>query len=308
MNDHAGQDAAPSGQQPPAGIEVRLPSGVSLFVRHTPAERPDAPPALLVHGLGGSSLNWIGLMPELADVVEQWAVDLPGFGESPPARLHTIDSFVNVIIEFIEQIGRAAHVIANSMGGMISVLTAARRPDLVASLTLISPAMPHFLLPSTARAMAILAMPKVGERLLARINDVTPEEQVRRIAGVLFGDPNVIDPDGYELAVVERTRRMEQGYGDAVLLEALRSIVRYYAVPPWRSVWSAAQRVSCPTLVVLGAMDSLVGSSTAKRWRRTVPHAHVMTMRSTGHVAMMEKPAEVAELIRAYLIPGRGSQ
>jgi pimeloyl-ACP methyl ester carboxylesterase len=215
---------------------------------------------------------------------------------------------VDVIIEYIEQIGRAAHVIANSMGGMISVLTAARRPDLVASLTLISPAMPHVLLPSTARAMAVLAVPKVGERLLARINDVAPEEQVRRLADVLFGDPNVIDPDGFELAVAERTRRKEQGYGDAVLLESLRSIVRYYAVPPWRSVWSAARNVSCPTLVVLGTLDSLVGSSTAKRWRRTVPRAHVVTMRSTGHVAMMEKPAEVAELIRTYLIGDRRSQ
>ena len=308
MNNHAGPNGAPTGRRPIAGSQVQLPSGVRLFVRHSRANRAGAPPAVLVHGLGGSSLNWTGLMPELADTAEQWALDLPGFGESPPARLHTVDSFVDVIIEYIEQIGRAAHVIANSMGGMISVLTAARRPDLVASLTLISPAMPHVLLPSTARAMAVLAVPKVGERLLARINDVAPEEQVRRLADVLFGDPNVIDPDGFELAVAERTRRKEQGYGDAVLLESLRSIVRYYAVPPWRSVWSAARNVSCPTLVVLGTLDSLVGSSTAKRWRRTVPRAHVVTMRSTGHVAMMEKPAEVAELIRTYLIEDRRSQ
>jgi pimeloyl-ACP methyl ester carboxylesterase len=210
---------------------------------------------------------------------------------------------VDVIIEYIEGVGRAAHVIANSMGGLIAVLTAARRPDLVASLALISPAMPHVRQPSAARGMAVLAVPRVGERLLARINDITPEEQVHRLADVLFRDPNVIDPDGFELAVAERARRMEQGYGDAVLLESLRSIVRYYAVPPWRSAWAAAGQVLCPTLVVLGARDTLVGSSTARRWRRTVPRARVVTLPSTGHVAMMERPAEVATLIRTHLAP-----
>ncbi|HEU4543174.1 MAG TPA: alpha/beta hydrolase [Jiangellaceae bacterium] len=303
MSDHARQDGDPTGMQPLPGTQVVLPGGTTLHVRHAAAKRPGLPPAVLIHGLGGSSLNWTGLMPELADTVEQWAPDLPGFGESPPARLHTVDSFVDVIVEYIEEIGQAAHVIANSMGGMISVLTAARRPDLVASLALISPAMPHVRQPSAARGMAVLAVPKVGERLLARINDIAPEEQVRRLADVLFGDPNVIDPDGFELAVAERARRMKQGYGDAVLLESLRSIVRYYAVPPWRSAWAAAREVSCPMLVILGIRDTLVGSSTAKRWRRAVPRARVVTLPSTGHVAMMEQPAEVADLIRTYLIP-----
>ena len=305
MSDHAADDPAAAGLQPLPGRQVVLRSGTTLFVRHADGQRPGLPPAVLIHGLGGSSLNWMGLMPELADTAEQWAPDLPGFGESPPARLHTVDAFVDVIVEYIEDIGRAAHVVANSMGGLIAVLIAARRPDLVASLALISPAMPHIRQPSAARGMAVLAVPKVGERLLARINDVAPEDQVRRLADVLFGDPNVIDPDGFELAVAERARRMEQGYGDAVLLESLRSIVRYYAVPPWRSAWAAAREVSCPMLVVLGVRDALVGSSTAKRWRRAVPRARVVTLPSTGHVAMMEQPAEVAGLIRTYLITGK---
>jgi pimeloyl-ACP methyl ester carboxylesterase len=274
-------------------------------VRHAKPQRPGAAPALLVHGLGGSSLNWTGLMPELADTVDQWAPDLPGFGESPPGRLHTVDAYVDLVVEYIEVLGRPAHVVANSMGGLISVLAAARRPDLVTSLALVSPAMPHLRQPSAARSMAVLAVPRVGERLLARINHMPPEDQVRRLADVLFGDPNVVDPDGFDLAVAERARRMEQGYGDTVLLESLRSIVRYYALP--RSAWAAAREVSCPTLVLLGARDTLVGSSTAKRWRRVVPRAQVVTLPSTGHVAMMERPAEVASLIRDHITSVMGS-
>src|SRR5688500_1151068 len=62
---------------------VALP-GLSLTVRSRPSTGPGLPPALYVHGLGGSSQNWSALMPQLADVVDCEAVDLPGFGDSPP--------------------------------------------------------------------------------------------------------------------------------------------------------------------------------------------------------------------------------
>lgn len=240
-------------------------------------------------------------MDQLTDVFDQWAPDLPGFGESPPGRRHTIGSYVRVVVEYIERFSGPVHLVGNSMGGLIAVLLAANRGDLVSSLALVSPAMPAFRLPSAARGMAVLAMPRVGERLLARMNNVSPEEQVRRLADVMFGDPGLIDPAGFELVVDERARRMKQRYGDAVLLESLRSIVRHYMVPPRRSAWAAAKRIKCPTLVILGERDTLIGSTTADRWRRVVPHATVVTMPTTGHVAMMEQPSTVASLIREHI-------
>lgn len=62
---------------------VNLP-GVTLSVRSRPPVREGLPPALYVHGLGGSSQNWSALMAELDGVVDGEAVDLPGFGDSPP--------------------------------------------------------------------------------------------------------------------------------------------------------------------------------------------------------------------------------
>ncbi|CAM5593131.1 Pimeloyl-ACP methyl ester carboxylesterase OS=Streptomyces griseomycini OX=66895 GN=FHS37_001130 PE=4 SV=1 [Streptomyces griseomycini] len=62
---------------------VELP-GITLSIRSRPPAREGLPPALHVHGLGGSSLNWSALMPLLEDVVDSEAVDLPGFGDSPP--------------------------------------------------------------------------------------------------------------------------------------------------------------------------------------------------------------------------------
>ena len=67
--------------------------------------------------------------------------------------------------------GAPVHLLGNSLGGLVSVLVAARRPDLVASLTLISPAMPVYRVPPAfSRAMLLLLLPGVptlAERRMA---------------------------------------------------------------------------------------------------------------------------------------------
>src|SRR5258706_15241110 len=81
--------------------------------------------------------NWPGLAGE--------ALDLPGFGHSPPPPDgdYSLDARVRAVIALIEERGnRPVHLIGNSLGGAVSTRIAARRPDLVRSLTLISPPLP----------------------------------------------------------------------------------------------------------------------------------------------------------------------
>ncbi len=66
--------------------------GLELAVRVRPPLRTGLPPALFVHGLGGSSQNWSELMAQLADTVDGEALDLPGFGWSPPPPTGTTPS------------------------------------------------------------------------------------------------------------------------------------------------------------------------------------------------------------------------
>jgi pimeloyl-ACP methyl ester carboxylesterase len=255
----------------------------------------------MVHGLGGSSTNWAGLMGELRDLLDQWAIDLPGHGESPPGRRHSISAYARVLTSYLNRFDQPVHLFGNSMGGLVSVLVAARRPDLVATLTLISPAMPNLRQPHAARGMALVAVPRLGERLLVRANAMPVQHQVRQLAGILYGDPDAIEPDQLAVAAEERERWLGQEHADAVLLQSLRSIVRQYAVPRWRSAWASARLVSCPTLVFVGGRDTLVHSSTAARWRKVLPAARVVHLPTTGHVAMMERPGLVASVVREHV-------
>ena len=58
----------------------------TLAVRHAPSTTPGAPGAVFIHGLGGSSLNWTDLMAAMQSDVDGYAIDLGGFGQSPPPR------------------------------------------------------------------------------------------------------------------------------------------------------------------------------------------------------------------------------
>lgn len=299
------------------GEPVTLPGGARVFVRHAPAApaaSPGAPPVVEIHGLGGSSTNWTTLMRELRDEFEQWAPDLPGYGESPPASGHTIDDYVGVVEAFLERFDRPVHLVGNSMGGMICVLVAAGRPDLVASLSLFSPAMPGYRLPSAAWMTAVLALPRVGERMLAKTNGVLDDAQVARLAAILYADVTAVDQAELDFAVEQRRRWMAQPHADAVLLASLRSIVGRYALPQRRSVWAAARRILCPALVVVSGKDALIGSAALNRWRRTLPRARVVRLPASGHVPMMEHPGTAADLVRTFIHdastirPGPGHQ
>ncbi|WP_169794134.1 alpha/beta fold hydrolase, partial [Streptomyces prasinus] len=101
---------------------VELP-GVTLSVRSRPPVREGLPPALHIHGLGGSSQNWSSLMPLLEDVVDSEAVDLPGFGDSsPPADGdYSVSAHARAVIRHLDAAGRGpVHLLGNSLGGAVA--------------------------------------------------------------------------------------------------------------------------------------------------------------------------------------------
>lgn len=264
---------------------------------------------MLVHGLGGSSLNWYELVRSLGDSVDAYALDLPGFGMSPPARRHSLDVHAAAVIGYIEarHSGTPVHVFGNSMGGLISVLVAGRRPDLVASLLLISPAMPRvFGVPRDARLLALLTLPRIGERIMARDLARPPEVAVRRLANYLFGEPDLIAPEQFAIAAEERRLRAAEPHAAAAFLGSLRSITAAYARPRRLSAWRHAARLQMPVTVMYGGRDRLVRDA-AGLWRTVVPQVRLVHLPTSGHVAMMERPAIVADIVRDHLATAAAS-
>lgn len=114
----APDNALPGSAVPPPwpARRVRL-GGAMLHVRDTPAASHEVEPAVYVHGLGGSSLNWTDLAGLLAGRLDGQAVDLPGFGYSDPGRRYSIAAFADWLIGYLEHAGRGpVHLVGNSLG------------------------------------------------------------------------------------------------------------------------------------------------------------------------------------------------
>lgn len=296
----------------------RLPvRGGGIFVRWTPWTGPvgglgddDAPRerALYVHGLGGASTNWTDLAALLAVRFDGWAVDLPGFGRSqpPPRGRYSIRGHVRAVVDVLEHVtaqpgegqGRPVHLLGNSLGGLVSLLAASRRPDLVATLTLVSPAMPVYRVPrALSRALLLLLVPGVPSLAARRMGAATPEESVRAMVGMCFGEPGKVPPERIEQAVQEMRERSGQPWAGHALTRSMRGLITSYLRVGAANAWRAARTLPAPTLVLWGARDTLVDPALAPRLASVIPDARLEVLERVGHVAMLEAPDATARAV-----------
>ncbi len=256
-------------------------------------------PAILIHGLGGRATNWTDLMHALP--LHSHAIDLPGFGHSDPTPAPpTIKDFVDAVESLIEQQlgGRAVHLFGNSLGGVVAIDLAARRPDLVRSLTLVSPALPAYRLTRTNYAVPVVALPRIGDRLLARWQRASVEQRVAGTLSVNFADPAHVHPVRREELLDETRRRDQDDHAASTYLGSARSLMLSYLRPRSADPWHRLRGIDAPLLVIYGRRDQLVDPLAAHRITRERPGAMVGIIMGTAHVSQIEAPLEVARLWR----------
>ncbi|NEC39653.1 alpha/beta fold hydrolase [Streptomyces rubrogriseus] len=282
---------------------VHLP-GITLTVRSRRPAREGLPPALYVHGLGGSSQNWSALMPLLDGVVHSEALDLPGFGDSPPPDDgdYSITSHARAVVRHLDAAGRGpVHLFGNSLGGAVVTRVAAVRPDLVRTLTLVSPALPEIRVQRSAVPTGLLALPGVVQLFNRLTREWTAEQRVRGVTALCHGDPARVTPEGFRNAVEEMERRLRLPYFWDAMARSTRGLVNAYTVGGQHGLWRQAERVLAPTLLVYGGRDQLVGYRMALRAARAFRDSRLLTLPDAGHVAMMEYPEAVATAFRELL-------
>jgi len=273
--------------------------GVDLLVREVPDAAAELPPALYVHGLGGSSLNWTALGLLLNDTVRGIAPDLPGFGRTPLAGPTGISEQADVLVKLLEsEFDQPAHVFGNSMGGASAVALAAQRPDLVASLTLVSPALPHPRVSASALWFAALATPRLGPVVLTRAQRLPFDRRFQASLAMVFGDPRALPEEVRANYEAELHRRDTDPWNMQATTDAAKSILRSSLTPPRRSLWADAASVQCPVLLVYGGRDRLVDARIRTKAQRTFPDARLLYLPKSGHVAQMEHPEQVAAAFR----------
>jgi pimeloyl-ACP methyl ester carboxylesterase len=267
------------------------------------------PVIVLIHGLGGSTTNWGAVGQSLSDLGAVKAVDLPGFGLSPPRSDYRLDTHRDSVVAYLETMEAPFTLIGNSTGGLLAELIAADRPDLVERLVLVSPATPP-ILPDprldwpTAIRLAIQATPGLGSaygRHFVRTN--TPEELVRKSMAMITHKPGRVP-----MSLIEESREMARirkglPWAEHATARTANSIARLYSRRPEyiRMILS----IEAPTLVVQGTADHIV-SPTSVEWLCTLrPDWDLVHLDDTGHTPQMDAPGRFLAVVRDWLSPAQ---
>jgi pimeloyl-ACP methyl ester carboxylesterase len=231
-------------------------------------------PIVFVHGAGLSSSCWHYQTAFFDDSI---AVDLPGHGDSDGPPFPSIADYAGWLGEEIRRTGpEPVTLVGHSMGSLVALETAARNADMVGRLVLIGTSArmavnPDLLDAATARDGAAAAM--VIKWTLPRHSGYgRPKNWVLAIADD-FMDAAESGLLGNDLAACD-------GYTDAL---------------------DTAERVRCPTLLLLGEHDKMTPPASAQPLAAAIADARIVIVEKVGHMLPLEKPVEVNDMINLFL-------
>ena len=251
----------------------------------------DAPPLLLVHGSGAAGSTWGPVVPALAERYHVIRVDLPGCGQSPPAKSYSVPEQARRVAALLDELGlRHVIVVGHSSGGYVATSLAEQRPELVGSLALVSTGpRPGALLKQPAILRALLA-PPLGPLLWLSRSDAVIRKGLRVTCNLPVDIPDDAVADLKNITY--RTFRT-----------VLRRNAAYVAE---RSVPRRLADLDVPVLVIFGAADPRYEPSSAHDYD-AVPNARVEMLPGVGHVPMLEAPEATSELLLGFTATAAGT-
>ena len=251
----------------------------AVAVHHVVAGPADAPAVVFSHSIGAALTTWEPQAAALAGAFRVVSYDLRGHGRSPvPPGPYDIADLGGDLIALLDRLGIArAHLVGLSLGAMTSLWTAARFPERVARLVVCCTAArlgPPEMWAERAATVRAQGTATIADAAVARW--LTPAfrarhpERTAELRALIAGTP----AEGYAgcCAVIERTDLRPD-------LAAIRA----------------------PTLAIAGADDPATPPDRLREIAGAVPGARLAVVDQAAHLANLEQPERVGELIQRHL-------
>jgi len=253
----------------------------------------DGSPLILVHGLGGAASNWAELAPLLTRRYSLLVPDLPGHGGSSalPA-VSGLEPFADRVALVAEREGMLpAPVVGHSLGGMVVLRLALRRPRDVQAIVLAGSAGLSIGSVLARQALSLFSVVRPGRIAARHRRWVARSPLLRRI---VFGVVSVADPVGLTDEAVD-------GFLAAQLLHTdLGSAWQALRVDDPRQELDA---IRCPVLVLWGAEDLQLPLDDAFEYTRRL-RARLRVIPGCGHLLIGERPDACEQAIDEFLSSG----
>ena len=235
---------------------------------------PALPTVVLVHGALNDHLVWAQHSRALA--ARGFAVlapDLPGHGRSSGPALRSVEALADWLLALLDAAGVTRALLAgHSMGALVVLEAAHRAPQRTAGLALLGATFPMNV------ADALLATALLDAR--AAIDMVVAWSHAPS------SDPSVAD------GARALMRRLADGSAESLLHIDLAACNAY------ANGAAAAGSVTCPVVLVQGAMDRMTPPRKAGLLTGAIPQATIITVEA-GHAMLQEAPEAVLDALLA---------
>ncbi len=261
---------------------------------------PDLPPLVLWHGLARTGRDFDACGRALADRFWVLCPDTIGRGLSSwsqsPHTDYTIPSYCTHALGLLDQLGiQQCAWVGTSMGGIIGMILASQGKD------------------SRINRLVLNDIgPLLEQEALQRISDYTSTsatvptvkafEKLMRRTYASFG---VLSDETWQHIAETSLRRKEDGGFSSHYDPAVMEV--FAAMRDVPSLWDFYDRITCPTLVLRGAVSDLLSVETAVSMTTRGPRARLETIPGCGHAPSLMVESEIA-LVQDFLLQGRGSQ
>ncbi len=240
---------------------------------------------LMVHGFAANKDNWTRFAKFISPAYHVVALDLPGFGESTclESASYNIAEQAKRLNQFVDAVGlQKFHLVGNSMGGYIAARYVVMFPDRVLTLGLFNTAGVQSPVPS---------------EMAQRLSKGEPNplvagsvEEFDRLLQFVFSTPPDI-PRFVKKLLVEEAQRHKPS--NERIFKQISS--EHEALRP------DLPKINVRTLVLWGDQDRVLDVSCVQVLKNGLPNCAAVIMKDCGHLPMIERPQEAAELYLAFL-------
>lgn len=266
----------------------------------------DGAPLVLIHGLAGASINWMAVAPRLAGTHRVMAPDLIGFGHTPLAgRTAEVESNLELVARFVEEVaGGRALIVGHSMGGLLTLLLAAARPELVSAAVAVSAASPpgeacHPMPPEEEALLGLLLDDvEAGARLAhEHIASVGAKDLVERAFAYMCA--REVGREILDAHIELEAERLGTSESTLAYLQAYRSLSE--SSDDFEAFDGVVRSIQVPMLVVHGLQDPVVPADNMLRAVRQRPDWEAAWLDGVGHNVQMEAPEEFLDAVVPFL-------
>ena len=256
---------------------------VSVFgakINYVEAGDPSKPKVILLHGLGGSAVNWAFNIPALAANYHVIAPDQIGFGKSDRLMLkYRVGTYVDFLDKLMSELKiEKASLVGNSLGGWVAAWTAIKYPNRVEKIILADAA---GLKPAAVDMAQIYSL------------NYSTRDEVRQLVKLVFYNQALFGSDAFIEQSMNVRVTANDGYTINSLIESIKRDEDFLN--------GRLGDIKKPTLIIWGKQDGLLKVSDAEQFKSGIAGSELIVFDQCGHVPMVEKAADFNKAVLAFL-------